>query len=88
MEKNIYKINLISYNTYNILVVLFLGTFWKIINCFKNKKFIYIVGIIFGLIILPLHIIINPILLFKAIKNNKKYKSRRILRLKAYINDI
>jgi hypothetical protein len=88
MKKNIYNINLISYNAYHILAVLFLGTFWKIIKFLENKKFIYIVGIIFGLIILPLHIIINPILLFKAIKNNKKYKSRRILKLKAYINDI
>ena len=88
MKKNIYNINLISYNAYHILAVLFLGTFWKIIKFLENKKFIYIIGIIFGLIILPLHIIINPILLFKAIKNNKKYKSRRILRLKEYINDI
>ena len=88
MEKNIYNINLISYNAYHILAVLFLGTFWKIIKFLENKKFIYIIGIIFGLIILPLHIIINPILLFKAIKNDQKYKRTALRMLKAYIYEI
>ena len=89
IEKNIYQIGLITYNAYHILAVLFLGTFRIMIKTFqdflKNKKniFIYILGFIFGLMILPLHIIINPILLFIAIKNNKDFKL-----LKEYIYDI
>ena len=70
MKKNIYKICLTSYNAYHILVVLFLGTFRKIIktlqDLYENKNiiFIYILGFILGLMTLPLHIIINPFLLF------------------------
>jgi len=90
---SIYKISLITYSVYHILVVLFLGTFWKIIKTmiqfYGKKLFIFILGTILGLIILPLHIIINPFLLFYAIKKNKKYEiNEEIKMLKTYIYDI
>ena len=91
MEKKFYHICLMTYNAYHILVVLFLGTFRriikKLISCTGNKLFIYIIGIILGLIILPLHIIINPFLLFYIIKNNKKNEIYDF-KLKEYIFDI
>ena len=93
MKKKIYKINIITYNAYHILVVLFLGTFRIIIKTLKksfgyNKLCTYIIGIILGLIILPLHIIINPFILFYVIKNYKNYKNKEknyIRLLKEYI---
>ena len=93
MKVNIYKIGLITYNFYHILVVLFLGTFWKIIETmtkfYGKKLFIYILGAILSLIILPLHIIINPFLLFYAIKKYKKNKNKNeITLLKTYIYNI
>jgi len=91
MKKKLYKISLITYNVYHILAVLFLGTFRIIIKtlkeCYDNKIFAYILGFILGLILLPLHIIINPILLFIAIKENKK-KKKDFKLLKEYIYDI
>jgi hypothetical protein len=91
-KRSLYKINLITYNVYHILVALFLGTFWKIVKILiklygKKNLFISIFGIIFGMIILPLHIIINPFLLFYAFKkqnNNNKEKKK----LKTYIYNI
>jgi len=89
MKKSLYKISLITFNAYHVLVVLFLGTFMKIINALKDFSYrynlgMYILGIISGLIILPLHIIINPFLLFYAIKKNKN----NIKILKEYIYNI
>ena len=87
IEKKIYQIGLITYNAYHILVVLFLGTFRIIIKtlqeCYENKIFDYILGIILGLMILPLHIIINPFVLYYAIKKRKDFKL-----LNEYIFDI
>jgi len=92
MEKKIININFITYNAYHILAVLFLATFWKIIKTFiklsGNKNFIYIIGFIIGLIILPLHIIINPFLLIKAIKKNKENTENEFKPLKEYIYEI
>jgi len=95
MKVSIYRINLITYKAYHILAVLFLGTFWKILKTlakfYGKKLFIFILGIILSLIILPLHIIINPLLLFYAVKKIKYKKNKEngeIKLLKAYIYDI
>jgi len=87
--KSLYKISLITYNTYHKLVILFLGTFWKILKILiklygKNNLFLSIFGIILGLIILPLHIIINPFVLYYAIKNNNNNNEKN--KLKKYID--
>ena len=94
MKEDIYQLGLTTFNVYHILAVLFLGTFWKIIKTltilYGKKLFIFIFGFILGFIILPLHIIINPILLFYAIKKNKKKEIEKgeIKLLKAYIYDL
>ena len=92
MKKKIYKMSFITYNAYHILVVLFLGTFRIIIKslqqCYENKIFDYILGFILGLMLLPLHIIINPFLLYYAIKNNKKKEENEFKLLYEYIYDI
>ena len=54
----------------------------------KNNIYYYLLGFILGLIFLPLHIIINPILLFIVIKKYKKLKKKTIKLLKEYIYDI
>ena len=92
MKKDIYKINLIDYNAYHILVFLFLATFCKIIKTFQkaygNKIFINIIGFILGLMILPLHLIINPFLLYDIIKKDKKEGKNDFNLLKQYIYDL
>ena len=77
------EIHYITIYAYYIFSILFLGTYLGIsfilYNYTKTKKVIYyIIAIITALITFPLHIIINPIILFYIVKNNK-YNSKEIL---------
>ena len=66
----------ITITAYHIFIILFFGTFIYTKNLLlKSKNFIYlfitILGFIVDLIILPLHIIINPVILCYVINTNK-----------------
>ena len=73
-QKN--NFHVIIYNAYYIFVILIFGTFIhtkKLLYKKKNSNYIFmiILGIIVDLIILPLHIILNPLILRSIAKTNK-----------------
>ena len=79
-----YKFHDITIFIYYVLFILFFGTFLKVISFLinkieTNKIIIYISGVTISLLIFPLHIIINPILLF-FIAHISKYNSEKILK--------
>ena len=77
--------------TYYILFILFFGTFLKVISFLRsiietNIIIIYISGITISLLIIPLHLIINPILLFFIFRNSKYNSEEILINLKKFIN--
>ena len=78
-----YKFHLITIYTYYIILMLFTGTYFEVLFILKNiiktnNKLFFIIGFIFSLLIIPFHIIINPIILL-LIGINNKCDSRKIL---------
>ena len=76
MESKAIKYFAIAIKAYYIFIILFFGTFIQTKNLlYKQNNFFYlfitILGFIFDLIFLPLHIIINPVILSYVINTNK-----------------
>ena len=89
--KNKYIIHDTTIYTYYIFLILFSGTYLGVFFILKkivkaNNNISYIIGFIFSFLIIPLHIIINPIILI-LITINSNFNSKKILiKIKELVN--